>query len=171
MVEIANQIGLRAVQLHGRGVRRGHPVGPRAGGLHHQGVPGRSRRHRSAFAEYGAQFLLIDGANPGSGEVFDWRMAEGVVDPRRLLISGGLTPENVGPAIAHLQPWGVDVATGVESSPGVKDPVKLRAFIAAATRRAGRWPVDGATGERPCPTTRPWTGPDEDPELFDWQDD
>jgi phosphoribosylanthranilate isomerase len=69
--------------------------------------------------------------------VFDWRLAEGVVDPARLIVSGGLRPENVGDAVAHLRPFGVDVDSGVESAPGRKDPVKLRAFVAAARAAAG----------------------------------
>ncbi|HEY1828328.1 MAG TPA: phosphoribosylanthranilate isomerase [Acidimicrobiales bacterium] len=84
------------------------------------------------FAEFGADYLLVDGENPGSGEVFDWKLAEGVVDPTRLIVSGGLRPENVAEAIAHLHPYGVDVDSGVEASPGRKDPLKLRNFIANA---------------------------------------
>ena len=107
------------------------------------GCPGRSRPSRPATATSSASTstapgtLLVDGPNPGSGELFDWRLAEGVVDPSRLIVSGGLRPENVAAAIAHLHPWGVDVATGVESSPGVKDPARMRDFIVAA-REAGR---------------------------------
>ena len=132
VIEIANQIGLRAVQLHGVESIERHPVGGRAG----RAAPSRpfpaGHRRIDRFAEYGAQLLMIDGASPGSGELFDWRLAEGVVDPRRLIVSGGLRPDNVGAAIAHLRPWGVDVCSGVEASPGVKDPGKLREFVAAA---------------------------------------
>ena len=73
--------------------------------------------------------------SPGSGEVFDWRLAEGVVDPARLIVSGGLHAGNVADAIAHLHPFGVDVSTGVESEPGRKDPRKVRAFVMAARPR------------------------------------
>ena len=100
--------------------------------------------------EYGAELVLVDAESPGSGEVFDWRLAEGVVDPARLIVSGGLKAENVADAIAHLHPFGVDVSSGVESAPGRKDPVKLRAFVAAARAAAGEEPGGG----------RSTTGPD-----------
>jgi phosphoribosylanthranilate isomerase len=82
-----------------------------------------------------ADVVLIDSPNPGSGLVFDWRLADGAPGGVRLLLAGGLTPDNVGEAIRRVRPWGVDVATGVESTPGRKDPKKLRRFIEAA--RAG----------------------------------
>ena len=135
VIEIANTIGLRAVQLHGvESIEDTRWVASRAGWTIKAFPAG--HRNIDRFKEYGAEFLLIDGNNPGSGELFDWRLAEGVLDPRRLIVSGGLRPENVGAAIEHLRPWGVDVASGVEASPGVKDPGKLREFIGAAHRAA-----------------------------------
>jgi phosphoribosylanthranilate isomerase len=68
---------------------------------------------------------------------FDWQLAE-VPDGLRLVLAGGLTPSNVADAIAQVHPWGVDVVTGVESSPGRKDPVKVRAFVAAAKAAGAR---------------------------------
>ena len=72
----------------------------------------------------------------GSGKTFDWakavHMAEEMKrDGLKLVVSGGLTAKNVGEAINILQPWGVDVASGVEASPGKKDPEKVRAFVRA----------------------------------------
>jgi phosphoribosylanthranilate isomerase len=67
--------------------------------------------------------------------VFDWDLAQGPTGIR-LILAGGLTPENVGAAIAQVHPWGVDVVSGVESSPGRKDAVKVRAFVAAAKAAA-----------------------------------
>jgi len=75
-------------------------------------------------------------ASPGSGQVFDWRLAEDVPPRTKLLLAGGLDPENVSDAIAQVRPWGVDVASGVEASPGKKDPRKLRTFIANAKAAA-----------------------------------
>ena len=171
VIEIANQIGLQAVQLHGvESIEDTQWVAQRV----RRTIKAFAAGHRNIdrFNEYGAQLLLIDGANPGSGELFDWRLAEGVVDPRRLIVAGGLTPENVGAAIAHLHPWGVDVASGVEASLGVKDPGKLREFIAAA-RAADRSvradttiaAVDGGPGGT---EGQSGNGP---PELFDWQEE
>jgi indole-3-glycerol phosphate synthase/phosphoribosylanthranilate isomerase/anthranilate synthase/indole-3-glycerol phosphate synthase/phosphoribosylanthranilate isomerase len=66
----------------------------------------------------------------GSGQSFDWAIAEGVANRDSVLLAGGLNPENVGTAIAQLSPWGVDVSSGVETD-GVKDPDRIRAFISA----------------------------------------
>jgi phosphoribosylanthranilate isomerase len=82
--------------------------------------------------EHGADAILLDSAEPGSGQVFDWRMADGVPNDSRVIIAGGLTADNVADAIQRLRPWGVDVSTGVEREPGRKDPVKLKEFIEAA---------------------------------------
>lgn len=80
--------------------------------------------------------LLVDSrtanASGGTGVVFDWNAARKALfapGHKRLIVAGGLNPGNVQQAIALLQPWGVDVASGVESSPGQKDPEKLAAFI------------------------------------------
>jgi phosphoribosylanthranilate isomerase len=82
--------------------------------------------------EVGSAFL-IDGPDPGSGQLADWsRLEASNLGGRRWLLAGGLTPENVAGAIARLKPWGVDLASGVESAPGIKDPAKVTAFIRAA---------------------------------------
>ncbi len=105
------------------------------------------------FGEFGADYLLVDGANPGSGRVFDWRLAEGVADHHRLIVSGGLSPDNVAQAVAHLRPAGVDVSTGVESEPGRKDPLLLREFIANARQAhaelASRDPLEPSAADEP----------------------
>ena len=94
--------------------------------------------------------LLIDakraGVSGGLGLAFDWKHVGGLVarasaetaGEHRVLLAGGLTPDNVSTAIAEFSPWGVDVASGVEAAPGRKDPQLLRDFIAAArgTERA-----------------------------------
>jgi phosphoribosylanthranilate isomerase len=91
-----------------------------------------------------ADAVLIDSrtakAVGGTGVAFDWRAAQTSfvrsAPHLRLILAGGLRPENVADAIYTLQPWGVDVATGVEAAPGSKDPAKIKAFVSAARRAA-----------------------------------
>lgn len=131
VVELTNHAGLRAAQLHGREtaeetrwVRERVPVVIRA-------FPGGDPALARA-ADYGADIVMLDSASPGSGKVFDWSLAEGAPSGLRLLLAGGLTPDNVAEAIDRVRPWGVDVASGVESAPGIKDPSLVRRFIRAA---------------------------------------
>ena len=79
--------------------------------------------------------FLIDAYHPtqrgGTGETGDWRLAQSLAGRYPLLLAGGLTPANVAQAIHSIHPWGVDVASGVEQSPGRKDHAALRAFFSA----------------------------------------
>jgi phosphoribosylanthranilate isomerase len=80
-----------------------------------------------------ANTLLVDGLEPGSGQAFDWNALDASsLRGRRWLLAGGLDPENVAQAVRALKPWGVDVSSGVESAPGIKDQEKIRAFTRAA---------------------------------------
>ena len=74
--------------------------------------------------------ILFEGARSGHGERADWSGAAGVAARTRLILAGGLDAENVVEAIEAVQPWGVDVSSGVERSRGVKDPHKITEFIA-----------------------------------------
>ncbi len=97
------------------------------------------------MAEYDCPVVLVDTPSPGrggSGIVGDWSVAEAAAAERRVILAGGLAPDNVGDAIARVRPWGVDVASGVESAPGVKDPELVARFVAEARAAAGR--LDGA---------------------------
>jgi phosphoribosylanthranilate isomerase len=83
--------------------------------------------------------LLFDSGSPrlrgGTGKPFDWKgiqpLLRSISALKKVVVAGGLNPANVGEAIRLLQPWGVDVVSGVEREPGKKDPEKVRAFIAA----------------------------------------
>jgi phosphoribosylanthranilate isomerase len=93
-----------------------------------------------ALAAYDVQGFLLDAPTPGyggSGETFDWAVAaEAVRRGARVILAGGLGPDNVAAAVRAVRPWGVDVASGVESAPGVKDLEKVAAFVRAAKERA-----------------------------------
>jgi phosphoribosylanthranilate isomerase len=79
--------------------------------------------------------MLLDVHDParrgGTGRTVDWGVASGIARQRRALLAGGLTPENVAQAIADVQPFGIDVSSGVERSPGVKDHARIRALFEA----------------------------------------
>jgi phosphoribosylanthranilate isomerase len=108
-----------------------------------------SRKKGVSFPDGFLDTFLLDSGNlrqpGGTGKSFDWAKARGLSDAirndgLRVVVAGGLTPENVGEAIETLQPWGVDVSSGVEVRPGKKDPEKVRAFVRAVRemdRKAG----------------------------------
>jgi phosphoribosylanthranilate isomerase len=167
VVEIVNSIGLKAAQLHGNETaEQSQWVAERVAmtiKAFPAGHPGIGR-----FEAYGAAMVLVDAESPGSGEVFDWRLAEGVVDPARLIVSGGLRPDNVADAVAHLHPAGVDVSSGVESAPGRKDPVKVRAFVTAARAAAGE-DIGGDGSEKDPDDPAGFASGDDRP--FDWREE
>lgn len=94
-----------------------------------------SRRDIEHLDVWGAEAILLDAPTPGrggAGAKFDWNLAREARErfPRlNIVLAGGLNPDNVGEAIRTVEPWAVDVASGVEAGPGIKDAAKLDAFI------------------------------------------
>ena len=80
---------------------------------------------------------FVEGQMGGTGHKAPWELLAEFRCPVPLILAGGLTPENVADAVRIVRPAGVDVASGVESSPGKKDPEKVRRFISAAKQSAG----------------------------------
>ena len=131
VVQVMDGAGLRLAQLHGNETAADSRwIAERVPGLIKAFVAGDPNVER--VRDYGASVLMLDGSEPGSGRVFDWRQLEGRDRGIRLLVAGGLRPSNVAQAIEIVRPWGVDVASGVESEPGRKDVLKMREFIANA---------------------------------------
>ncbi len=132
----AESVGLNMLQLHGdEGPAFCAEAARRTGCQVIKAVRIRSGAEIQALASFHTDFHLLDSYVPdepgGTGETFAWDLARQHEGPTRLILSGGLTPDNVATAIATVNPFAVDVATGVELVPGRKDPSKLAAFAAA----------------------------------------
>ncbi|TGU72584.1 phosphoribosylanthranilate isomerase [Geomonas terrae] len=86
--------------------------------------------------EFHVAAYLLDAYSPnahgGTGEVFDWECAIAAKEHGPIVLAGGLTPDNIAAAVTQVRPYGVDVSSGVEASPGLKDPDKVRRFIQLA---------------------------------------
>jgi phosphoribosylanthranilate isomerase len=111
---------------------------------------GLERELREAQADDAIDAVLVDSRTAklvgGTGLRFDWKAARGSFagSQLRMVVAGGLNPENVGDAIAMLHPWGVDVASGVEAVPGKKDAAKVKAFVENARISARKLKLDAA---------------------------
>jgi len=136
VVAVAREAGVAAVQLHGprfpatlaaldvfrliRAVAVGDGFRP------------------EGLRDLRASAFLLDTLDPerrgGTGKSFDWELAREAKHFGPIILAGGLTPENVGEAIRQVRPFAVDVASGVESAPGKKDPARLRSFFAAVRK-------------------------------------
>jgi len=142
VLALAKSLQLSAVQLHGD-----ESVAVTAACARHIPVI-KAFRADAKFSAAQIRFhdaalsFLLDAATPdmnsasfgGTGRLADWGLAKRLATKYPVLLAGGLTPENVAEAILTVRPYAVDVASGVESSPGKKDPAKLRAFFDAVTR-------------------------------------
>lgn len=132
----ARRAGVQAIQLHGPrfpetdGMLKSYPI-IRAVAVKEDFAP-------QSLKKLKARAFLLDTYDEqlrgGTGETFDWSKAREAAQFGPIILAGGLTPENVGRAIRAVRPFAVDVASGVESSPGIKDPKKLRAFFEAVAK-------------------------------------
>ena len=158
VVEIVHTAGLKAAQLHGHEAPgEAAWVRKRVGFVIQAFAAG--DRMLEKVHDYQVDAVMIDGVSPGSGKVFDWTLAESLPLDRKVILAGGLTPDNVGEAIERIHPWGVDVSTGVEAAPGRKDAIKVMRFVNAA--KAFEEPDDAVD-------------PDDDiiePYDYDWEED
>ncbi|HCB34024.1 MAG TPA: N-(5'-phosphoribosyl)anthranilate isomerase [Acidimicrobiaceae bacterium] len=172
VVEIMDEAQLNTAQLHGNeSPEECTWVSERVQRLFKAFRPGDPGLEN--LAAYRAAAILVDGAEPGSGKVFDWTRLDGVSRGLPLIVAGGLTPANVGDAIRTLRPFGVDVASGVEASPGVKDPTKVREFVANARAAALETGLEArpATGTASGTATGTNGEPAGRSRPYDWSDE
>jgi phosphoribosylanthranilate isomerase len=136
VVHAADEIGLTMLQFHGdEGPAFCAEAARRTGCRVIKAARVRTRADIQALAPFHTDFHLLDshvsGTPGGTGETFAWELARGHRGPTPMILSGGLTPGNVAEAIAAVRPYAVDVASGVEAAPGIKDHEKLTAFADA----------------------------------------
>jgi len=141
--EIVDYVGLAGAQLHGdespdtlAAVRAEPLVKAFRVGRSADVASDRSEvEHLEArIGEYTDALILLDtyrkGAHGGTGETFDWSIAYEIASKRRLVLAGGLKPENILEAARTVRPFALDVSSGLEASPGVKDPARVRELFA-----------------------------------------
>jgi phosphoribosylanthranilate isomerase len=150
------------VQLHGdEGPAYCREVARRTGAKVMKAVRVRDAAQLHDLQRFHTDFHLLDAYSPrtpgGTGETFDWELARRHPGTPPMVLSGGLNPDNVGAAIETARPFAVDVASGTEASPGVKDPIKMKAFAAAVRATTGEpEPAPKApASEAPKPTAPP----------------
>ena len=128
VVEIVNRQGLGAAQLHGdENPEDTAYVQERVPRTMKAFVAGSDKLSRAT--DWGTDPILVDAASPGSGISYDYELARQAPGGLHVVLAGGLHPDNVADAIRLARPWGVDVATGVESEPGKKDPKLVATFV------------------------------------------
>jgi phosphoribosylanthranilate isomerase len=139
VAELADRCSLSILQLHGdEGPAFCREAGRRTGCRVMKAIQVRDAGSIRALHAYEVDYHLLDayvhGHRGGTGETFQWELVE--VHDRHvpIVLSGGLTPDNVGQAIAAVHPFAVDSASGTEAAPGRKDPAKLEAFFRAAAQ-------------------------------------
>jgi phosphoribosylanthranilate isomerase len=134
--DFASSLGLHAVQLHGNETPDYCSMIQRVKVIKSLRVDANFRV--DTLRTFGARTFLLDACSPdqfgGTGKSFNWDLVFGANAFGSIIIAGGLNPDNVAQAVSTLHPFAVDVASGVESSPGKKDYEKMRRFIEAVHR-------------------------------------
>jgi phosphoribosylanthranilate isomerase len=148
VVAAAERVPLSILQLHGdEGPAYCREAARRSGCRVMKAVPVRDSASITALRAYQVDLHLLDAYSPrvagGTGTTFDWELARTHDRSVPLVLSGGLTPDNVAAAVEAVRPWAVDSASGTEARPGVKDPTRLRAFVRAAAAADARLERDG----------------------------
>lgn len=148
---LADMLHLSMIQLHGdEGPSYAKEIARRTGAKVIKAQSVRLAADVVAVQAFRTDFHLLDthrdGLRGGTGETFDWTMLTRRRSEVPLILSGGLTPDNVAAAIEAVHPYAVDVASGTEASPGVKDPEKMRAFAEAVRSTAPAAPTPTPAG-------------------------
>ncbi len=136
IAQVSERVGLTLVQLHGEeGPAFCGEVARRTGARTIKAVSVRGLFSVRDLERFHTDFHLADGYTPGTrggtGERFDWSLLSKRRSKQPLILAGGLDAKIVGAAIATTRPYAVDVASGVESAPGIKDPARMQAFFEA----------------------------------------
>ncbi|MDY7100889.1 MAG: phosphoribosylanthranilate isomerase [Actinomycetota bacterium] len=138
VLAITGELGLDAAQLHGDEPPEATAAVAAGVGTVIKAVAAGTPA-ADAVGDHAADIVLLDAPEPGGGITFDWGLVGDLVARHDVLLAGGLAPDNVGDAVRRVRPWGVDVASGVESAPGCKDASLMARFVSeahAATHRA-----------------------------------
>ena len=136
--DLAEDAGLNAVQLHGR------ETPAQCAAITRPVIKAIRPEDEPRLDEFPVAAFLLDAVHPtlagGTGLKADWNLATRIARQKPLILAGGLTPENISEAAASVHPLGLDVCSGVEASPGIKDMQRLKDLLARMTTE----------GERPC---------------------
>jgi len=136
VLRIAREVGLDYVQLHGDEAPETVTFLREAGVKVMKALRVRDEGSLAALDGYGADLVMLDAwsekARGGTGERFDWALAKSLRGRGNIVVSGGLSPENVREAISFFEPYGVDASSSLEETPGKKDEERVRRFVSAA---------------------------------------